>query len=377
MITDAEYMQIISETYDLSDYNTKKNLLFVNEAKRIENLEHIVNNLYLHIKSNVSGIDFGTIPKSRGVVTRIDNYANILDCINSVHELVYTYKEKTDIPDALSTALANIQQRERVFTKAFALNIEFPIMIYNITVLSVVSSVSLLLSGTVEYVKNGHDSFSVSFDKVGYTKSRDHVLYQYITQFNRNCDNGTLDKLMNDCIKNNLTPVEECAIEPVTEGIVDVAITTAGIASKSETSPSSKLVKKAIGVGKKLWGFKPFKIVTIIIAAGISIILLIKAIVVVTRLWLNMRMKVSDWFEIQSSYLQINAENLKYREDNKGDDHRKRVYQSQMKWVDRFKKLANFFALKDSKATKETEEEERRDRNRTYDDDYDDDEGMF
>ena len=377
MITDAEYMQIISETYDLSDYNTKKNLLFVNEAKRIENLEHIVNNLYLHIKSNVSGIDFGTIPKSRGVVTRIDNYANILDCINSVHELVYTYKEKTDIPDALSTALANIQQRERVFTKAFALNIEFPIMIYNITVLSIVSSVSLLLSGTVEYVKNGHDSFSVSFDKVGYTKSRDHVLYQYITQFNRNCDNGTLDKLMNDCIKNNLTPVEESAMEPMNEGIKDVVVGATSLIGGSKTVVD--VVKGAGKIGSKLMKFKPLRIVAIIIAGGIAVIGLIKLICKLTFWCMKQMMKLSDWFEIQATYLQINAENLKYREDNKGDDHRKRVYQSQMKWVDRFKKLANFFALKDSKATKETEDEERRNRNRTYDDDedYDDDESMF
>ena len=46
--------------------------------------------------------------------------------------------------------------------------------------------------------------------------------------------------------------------------------------------------------------------------------------------------------------------------------------------LDRFKKLANFFALKDSKATKETEEEERRNRNQRYEDDgYDDGESLF
>ena len=77
MITDTEYMQLISETYDLSDYTTKKKLLFCNEAQRIVNVEHIVNNLYLHIKNNVSGIDFGTIPKSKGVVTQIENYAGM------------------------------------------------------------------------------------------------------------------------------------------------------------------------------------------------------------------------------------------------------------------------------------------------------------
>lgn len=377
MITDTEYMQIVSETYDLSDYATKKNLLFCNEAKRIDNLEHIVGNLYMHIKSNVAGIDFGTIPKSKGVVTRIDNYANVLDCINSVHELVYNYKERTDIPDALSTALANLQQRERVFTKAFALNIEFPIMIYNMTVLAVVSSVSLLLSSTVEYVKNGHDSFAVSFDKTGYTKSRDHVLYQYVTQFNRNCDNGTLDKLMNDCIKNNLTPMSESAeLEPVDEGLKDIASTAVNIASAAAGGKAAQVAWAGIKAGMK---FKPLKIVTIIIAIGAGIIGMIMLIRKLVFWWLSTSMKVSDWFEIQATYLQINAENLKYRDDRKdSDDHRKKVYGKQMWLVDKFKKLANFFALKDSKATKETEEEERRNRNQRYeDDDYDDGESLF
>ena len=374
MITDTEYMQIVSETYDLSDYATKKNLLFCNEAKRIDNLEHIVGNLYLHIKSNVAGIDFGTIPKSKGVVTRIDNYANVLDCINSVHELVYNYKERTDIPDALSTALANLQQRERVFTKAFALNIEFPIMIYNMTVLAVVSSVSLLLSSTVEYVKNGHDSFAVSFDKTGYTKSRDHVLYQYVTQFNRNCDNGTLDKLMNDCIKNNLTPRSESAeLEPVDEGLKEVIGTVGDIVGMAGGTAT------AVKVGKAAMKFKPLKIVVMIIAAGFAIVSFVKLVCKAAFWIMSTSMKLSDWFEIQATYLQINAENLKYRDDRKdSDDHRKSVYQRQMKWVDRFKKLANFFALKDSKATKETEEEERRNRNQRYEDDgYDDGESLF
>lgn len=374
MITDTEYMQIVSETYDLSDYATKKNLLFCNEAKRIDNLEHIVGNLYMHIKSNVAGIDFGTIPKSKGVVTRIDNYANLLDCINSVHELVYNYKERTDIPDALSTALANLQQRERVFTKAFALNIEFPIMIYNMTVLAVVSSVSLLLSSTVEYVKNGHDSFAVSFDKTGYTKSRDHVLYQYVTQFNRNCDNGTLDKLMNDCIKNNLTPMSESAeLEPVDEGLKEVIGTVGDIVGMAGGTAT------AVKVGKAAMKFKPLKIVVMIIAAGFAIVSFVKLVCKAAFWIMSTSMKLSDWFEIQATYLQINAENLKYRDDRKdSDDHRKSVYQRQMKWVDRFKKLANFFALKDSKATKETEEEERRNRNQRYEDDgYDDGESLF
>ena len=182
---------------------------------------------------------------------------------------------------------------------------------------------------------------------------------------------------MNDCIKNNLTPVEESAMEPMNEGIKDVVVGATSLIGGSKTVVD--VVKGTGKIGSKLMKFKPLRIVAIIIAGGIAVIGLIKLICKLTFWCMKQMMKLSDWFEIQATYLQINAENLKYREDNKGDDHRKRVYQSQMKWVDRFKKLANFFALKDSKATKETEDEERRNRNRTYDDDedYDDDESMF
>lgn len=360
MVTDSEYMQIISEEYDLSDYATKKKLLFCNEAKRIDNLEHIVNNLYLNIKSNVSGIDFGTIPKSQGVVTHVENYASLIDCINSIHELVHTYGEKTDIPDALSTALANIQQRERTFTKAFALNIEFPIMVYNMSVLAVVSSVSLLLSASVEYVKNGHDSFSVSFDKVGYVKSRDHVLYQYITMFNKNCDNGTLDKLMAECIKNNLTPagtnIKE-STEVLDEGVKD------------------KIMDGALGVGTIIASTKFGKIGLAIGGIISAVILFLKYFNRIAYYALTIKQNVSDWFDAQATYLQINAENLKYRDDPKGDDHKKQTYQRQMKWVDKFKKIANWLAVADSKARKAVDDEDRRNSRKRYDDDDEDNDG--
>ena len=73
MITGAEYMQLVSEAYDLSDYYTKKNVLFCNEAKRQANIENIVGRLYVHIKNDVTGIDFGTIPRSKGVITKVEN----------------------------------------------------------------------------------------------------------------------------------------------------------------------------------------------------------------------------------------------------------------------------------------------------------------
>lgn len=353
MVTDVEYMQIVNEIYDLSDYNTKKKVLFCNEAKKVVNVEHIVGNLYDHIKNNCDAIDFGSIPRSRGVVTRIENYKELVDCIGTIRDLVVAYNEDPKIVNTLSTVLDNVHQRERIFTKAYALNIEFPMMMYNTAVLSVVSGTSLLIGSCIEYIKNGHDSFITSFNKAAYIKSREGVLFQYAEQFNSLCANGTLDKLMDACVKNNLTPSNESA-EVMNEGIVDTA--------------------KNIGSKMNTFG----KVVTGVISVIGLVITLFKILRISIYYWKRMQMSVSDWFAIQANYLQINAENLKYREDDRGDDHRKAVYQRQMKWVNTFNKISNALALKDSKAKKDAQkDEDDYSRKKQYEDEDENDGGLF
>lgn len=382
MISDTEYLRLISEEYDLSNYNTKKKLLFCNEANKAANIEHIVTRLYEHIRSNSTGIDFGSIPKSKGNITKVENYDKMIDCINSISELVTTYKDPTNTVQEIYTAINNIHNRERSFTKAFTLNIEFPIMIYNITVNAIVSAISLLISSSIEFIKNGHDSFSVSFDKIGYYKSKDHLMFEYLTQFNRNCNNGTIDKIINECIKNNITSTNESVVEEseeiVEEGFKDaidttlaVAGTIAGVNGIKALKNTDVFKKGAQAAVKFAKNNKVASIAIIIIGIGITAVLFVKLIAWAIAFILRMRMKVSDWFEIQAEYLQINAENLKYRDDPKGLDHRKDVYQRQMKWVDRFKAVSNTLALKDSKVRKSIEEDSSRVR------DYEEDEEEY
>lgn len=383
MITNADYMQIVSEAYDLSDPYIKKKVIFCNEAKRQENIENIVGRLYTHIKNDVTGIDFGTIPRSKGIITKIDNYNGLIDCINSIHDLVKSYNQPTKSVDELTTAINNIKNRERVFTKAFTLNIEFPIMLYNMTVTSIVSATSLLMSSSVEFIKNGHDSFTTSLDKVGYVKSKDHLMIEYVSQFNRNCANGTIDKLINSCIKNNITNTNESTIidaqnvKSVNEGIF---WKDNDDGTKTPTAATA-ITGVIMGAGAKYIipaiASSPLGIfITAVIGAGITAVLFLFLFRKVAFFVLKTRMDISDWFEIQANYLQINAENLKYRDDPKGDDHKKKVYDAQMKWVDRFKKIANKLALTDSKARKETNDNDRNESHH-YEDDESDNGGLF
>lgn len=373
MITNADYMQIVSEAYDLSDPYIKKKVIFCNEAKRQENIENIVGRLYTHIKNDVTGIDFGTIPRSKGIITKIDNYNGLIDCINSIHDLVKSYNQPTKSVDELTTAINNIKNRERVFTKAFTLNIEFPIMLYNMTVTAIVSATSLLMSSSVEFIKNGHDSFTTSLDKVGYVKSKDHLMIEYVSQFNRNCANGTIDKLINSCIKNNITNTNESTIVDA-QNVKSVNEDNIFFDDEGKPKIATTVVAAVMGGGAKYIApalmSSPIGIfITAVIGAGITAVLFLFLFRKVAFFVLKTRMDISDWFEIQANYLQINAENLKYRDDPKGDDHKKKVYDAQMKWVDRFKKIANKLALIDSKARKETDDNERNESHQHDDDD--------
>lgn len=358
MITAAEYLDIISEAYDLSDSDSKKMYLFCNEAQKTTNIEHLTNRLYEHIKDQTDSIDFGTIPKSKGNITKVENFQNLVDCIDVIHDLVKQYGENTEIVDQISTAINNVQVRESLFSKAFLAGIELPVMTYNATVLSIYSSVSLLILTCIEYVKNGKESFVASFDKASYTKTKDHVMYQYIVGFNRSCQNSTLDKLMQECIKANIVATREDG------DLIDTAKAVGGVIFLA-WSIGSIIVKIFKGGG------------------------LISSFLYPLRAFFYQikytQMKFSDWLAVQADFLQINAENLKYREDRKGSDtHREKVYNRQIKWVERLRKLSNIFALKDKKAQKTAEEEQRRDdrrdqqedkERRDRDSDYDDDDG--
>lgn len=381
MISTAEYLNVINEVYDLSDDDLRKQLIFCNEAQKLSNVEHILNNLYNHIISNTTEIDFGTIPKSKGNITKIENFQQLIDCIDNIHKLILEYKDDTVIVDQISTAINNLQQRQRVFEKAFTMNIEFPVFMYNYTALSVVSCTSLLISTCIEYVKNGHGSFDEAFDKAAYTKTKDHVLYKGIVSFNQMCQNKSLDKIMDACIKNNVVAESTIVCEKfnLAKGVGKMAIGM-GVAKDLVTSATkgSGIAATVVNAASKAGTFG--KIISFIGVGIASIILLLMAIKQGIYYWKYGKMKFSDWLTIQADYLQINAENLKYRDDRKdSDEHREKVYKKQMWLVDMFKKAANFFMIKDKKAQKQAQDEDERDRKRKPNNDQNDpdDGGLF
>ena len=298
--------------FDTQDTLTRKILLAVNEADQGAVMTSLSNKLYKHIVDKVDDIDFGTIPNSKGNITKIDNYDNLVDCINIISEILQQYHQPTDTVETVSIALQNMIDRIDLFEKAYKLNVEMPIIIYNTIALAIVSSVSYLISACIEFIKlPDNQGFDIAIDRVAVTKAKENILFTNLVKFNSMCAKGDFDKAMDYVIKQN----------------------------------ASNLVGTSLAVSAS----------GVVLIIGI-ILLIIPTIRELIFFFYYARSKVSDYFDTQATLLTMNAYNI---ENNLSRDEkaRKEIAGRQNKIADAFKKIANKIKVDnktgESKAAKE------------------------
>jgi len=319
------YLDIVTEMYDLSDPYTLNSVVCCNEGQKDKVLEHLALNLYNDIVNNVTEINFGSIPNSKGDITKVENYEQLVECVKNMSKLISAYGQSTYQIDVVNTAMNNIQKRTDKWKKAYNLNIETAKIIYNTITLACIASISLLITSCIEYVKSEKGTINTAFDKAAYVKTRDHVMFKSLESFNKACSDGTLDKLIDESIKNNITKVKE-QYDP-------------------NYGMEIQYFHEVVGAIATVFG--------LILMIKPMLILLLYAIRSLSYYFFKMRQDTADFFNVQADFLQINAENIKYREDIT-DGKKDIIYKRQMKWVDRFRKYANFWMIKDKRAQNET-----------------------
>ena len=281
--------------FDKSDSLTRNILLSVNEADQNVVMSSLSSKLYEHIKEHVEDVDFGTIPLSKGDITKIDNYEELVDCVNIITQILQQYNQNTESIETVSIAIQNMIDRTEMFEKAYRLNIEMPIITYNTIVLAIVSSVSYMISSCIEFVKMADDrGFDIAIDKVAAVKTKECVLFKDLARFNSACAKGEFDKAMNYVMGVNTKNF--------------VGFTGLGAASA---------------------------------AAALGCLLLIVPIIrELIFFFYYSRTRVSNYFDAQAALLTMNAYNI---ENNlsREDKTRKEIAKKQMKIADKFKKIAN------------------------------------
>ena len=231
-----EYDQIIKEHFDLTDKYTRKYITSLTEdAQQDQLLAALSSALYDKIVKKVDDIDFGTIPLSRGDITKVEGFASTEECLNIIRRLVIEYKQNPTIVDVVISAVNNIKDRKAMFIKGYALNLELPMLLYNTMVLAVERSVSLLIATCIEYVKDPTSTnMKMALDKAAYTRTMDDLLFKQLINFNNMCHNGQFDKTIEAIMKNGNNRIKE--------EVEDMYKTVHPIDEEDPTSPEMPVV---------------------------------------------------------------------------------------------------------------------------------------
>ena len=332
-----DYDLILKEHFDTSNRASIRTLLSLNEAEQNQAMASLAAKLYQKIVDKIDDIDFGTIPASKGDITKIGNYQEMRDCLNTIRDILVHYKQDTSLLDTIDKAIENIKDSKKIWEKAFAVECELPVAFYNTMALSIVSSVSLLISSSIEFITErgneyGEKSFQISFDRAGYVKTKDKLLFQNLDKFNKSYAKGDIEKLMNSVIKANTNLKESAAVEEVNNESTIAAI--AGL-----------------------------------ISYGVLVVSLLTLVIPIMHQLVNLlycaKQKVADYFEVQSKIVQFNAEQLKYNY-TKSDAELKKIYDKQMKIADSFKSISSKFSVKMSKAESDAKKQIEKEKSEKY-----------
>lgn len=300
------FEEVIKENFDIFDTYTRKSLLALNEADERKVLDSLTSKLYQSIVDKVDDIDFGGIELSKGDITQIPNYEQMLECINIIKSILIEYHQDTRHPDTILTAISNIRERKDLFTKAFNVRMDLPMLLYNTVCLSIVSSISLIIATSIEYIKDsGDQGYDIKFDKVAYHRSSQNLLFENLNKFNKSCSNGELDKSMEHVLSQGTRQFL---------GMTGIGIT--------------------MGIGA--------------IALTLSIVPLMRELI---YFFYHSRQSVSDYFEIQADLIQMNSEYLKQNNEfGRPEKEKKEIIRKQDKFVQRFRKIGNALAIDHVKA---------------------------
>lgn len=336
-----EFDEATKEYFDITDNNTRKAFLYLNEAQQSNVLQGLAGKLYKQIVDNVDDIDFGTIPLSKGDITKIQNYTNLKDCITIISDILRNYKQSTEAIDIVDIAVRNLESRINLFTRAYKLNVEAPIITYNTMALAVVSGVSLMIASCIEFIKLPDDKgFEIAVNKAGKINTKNDVLYSNLTLFNKMCSNGTLDKCMNTIMDAN--------IKAHKEAFVDINVGKAADEVFGKDSNGRKAVQWAQDLASKTKNMaNKYPLVTgaVLGVAGIAGIIfvgiqLIKGIRALIWKFYYTKAKLSDYYDTQSALLKMNAYNVE-NDLTRDPVQRTLIAKKQMEIAERYKKIAN------------------------------------
>lgn len=349
--------------FDESDNETRSILLSINEADQNMVMQTLASKFYSYIIQKVDKIDFGNIPLSRGDIRKVEKYDQLQECLSILGQILQNYKQPVEDIDTINIAVQNLIDRVDLFTRAYRLNIEMPIVAYNTIALSVYSGVSLLISSHIEFIKMGDNAgYKIAVDTASKVQTKNRLLFDNLKKFNNMCAKGEFDKTMDYIMKNAVMKregaVSEDAPEPhPVEEVAGGFASAFGHLVNAAAAPAQAAIGLAKAAGTAVSSFAashPW-----LVAAGViisSIYYLIGFIRYLIYLFYYKRTKWSDYCDNMSSLLYMNAMNMQ-TSLTRDEKTRQEIVKKESKLAEWFKKWSNRLMVDDTSAENEANKE--------------------
>lgn len=286
-------------------YDEKKRIMNLTEADLSQVSTNLVSKLYSSAIEKTH-VDFGNIPTTKGDFTKYSGYTDMVECLQVVDAIAVKSNIKIKETEIVSKAIGNIVMLRDIFTKGYALNKNFLMLQYTTLAASCVAATSSIIASFVDYVKTP--------DKVEFTiiqsKTNQGVIHiDALDQFNKSVASGEYTKVCNTILKDS----------------------------------------RALGLQESA-----VVITAAVITSVVALVALMRQIVF--RFYYN-RMKLSDYLEMQATFLRMNKATIEASESRLSPSERKKVIKKQADLADKLTKWSDKLRVEDvsadSKASRE------------------------
>lgn len=340
MIPDL-YQEVVKEHFDVTDNVTRKTMLCITESEKSQVLGALANKLYSKIVKDVTNIDYGTIPLTKGDITKMENYLDLLETLQTVRDIQVQFKQSTDEVDTVLLAIENTKKYQTLWVKAFGIDCEFVEVMYNNICMAVVGATAIIVSTSIEYIKDPNEgTFNIVLTRVSKNQSGKALMLRNLKRFNDACAKGDVEKACKDLLSYNKSVKEQAALMESEQCLQELAPASLALSSISPAVPATVLAVTSLIVVLKC--FIPF-------------------LRELTVTFLNAKQSFSDYLAIESDVVRLNAEKVQYK-SAKSDSAKEKIKNKQLKIADRLKKMSDILAVKMTKAAKIAENETKQDK---------------
>lgn len=303
MILTNPCLRIIEE--NCADYKERRQLYETLEAYGGQMTEKMISNLYDSALRR-SDIDFDIVGKSKGDITALDGYENMISALSLLRSL--GIKSKVSIPeiDVVESAISNLKRYSSEFVRGFRLGSDMISLYYNTLVYSCLECTSLLISSYVDFIKSKN---TVTFTVKKGKGIAGNLCLSNLSSFNASCSNGDFNKFIKEMTNSdNSEVVREFNVSSIT---------------------TSKFAPVAVGI-----------------AVAASIIPLMRSAV---YYFYYSRMKASTLLDQQAAFLEMNKANI---ESMTADARtKKEVLRKQNDLIRKFQSLSEKIRVNDKMST--------------------------